>query len=57
MQFNKKKILAILAVVAAAVAGLMQLVGQLPDAVETDDAGVGGAAGAPSVVVAPDAGL
>lgn len=57
MQFNKKKILVVLGLVAAAVAGLMQLVGQLPDAVETDDAGVGGAAGAPSVVVAPDAGL
>jgi hypothetical protein len=53
--YNKKKILAVLTVIAGVVAGLISLVNNLP---ETDLGHDAGAAGAPAVVtpVAADAG-
>jgi hypothetical protein len=55
MPVNKKKVLAVLAVVATVVAGLIQFVDSLPEFDLGPDAG---AAGAPAVVapVAADAG-
>lgn len=51
MKFDKKKVLAVLGLLAALIAGAIQLVNKVPDAVEPD-------AGAPAVVVpAADAGV